>query len=76
MFAAMSAKVDAIYEDGLLRLAQPLALPNHAKVTVTVDLAGEPADAERAEWLAASEASLRKTWDNEADDVFNELRPQ
>jgi predicted DNA-binding antitoxin AbrB/MazE fold protein len=72
----MSAKVEAIYEDGMLRLTKPLALPNHAKVTVTVDFPGDAADAERAEWLAASEVALRNTWDNEADDIFNELRSQ
>jgi hypothetical protein len=33
-------------------------------------------DPEREDWLAVSKAALRKTWDNEADDVFNELRPQ
>jgi len=32
-------------------------------------------DDERAKWLAVSEVALRKTWDNEADDVFNELLP-
>jgi hypothetical protein len=26
------------------------------------------------DWLKLSKASLLKTWDNEADDVFNELR--
>ena len=72
----MSATVEATYEDGVLRLAQPLALPNHARVTVTVDLSKEPADGERAEWLEASEAALRKIWDNDADDVFNELLPR
>jgi len=72
----MSATVEATYEDGVLRLSQPLALPNHAQVTVTVDFSEEPADGERAAWLEASEAALQKTWDNEADDVFNELLPR
>ena len=30
-------------------------------------------DAERAAWLAQSERRLRAVWDNDADDVFNEL---
>lgn len=36
---------------------------------------GETADAdkERAEWLAASQAILQNTWDNAADEAFNEL---
>ena len=28
---------------------------------------------ERAAWLAQSERRLREVWDNEADDVYNEL---
>lgn len=67
----MSTTLEAIYEDGLLRLARPLALPSHSRVTVTVEMPEE--DTERRHWLAASEATLRKTWDNPADDVFNEL---
>jgi hypothetical protein len=30
-------------------------------------------DAERAEWLAQSERTLRKTWDNDADEIYNAL---
>ena len=76
MLVVMSAKVEAIYEDGLLRLAQPLPLRDHTKVTVTVDFPSETPDAERAGWLVASEAALSKTWDNQADDIFNELLPR
>jgi len=32
-----------------------------------------PHDTERAEWLALSERNLMQTWDNTADDIFNEL---
>jgi predicted DNA-binding antitoxin AbrB/MazE fold protein len=60
--------VDAIYEKGKLILEQPLPLPEHARVRVTVDL-----DLEHAAWLRLSEESLKKVWDNDADDVFNEL---
>ncbi|GDY20181.1 hypothetical protein LBMAG56_15260 [Verrucomicrobiota bacterium] len=70
----MSTTLEAIYEDGLLRLARPLPLPSHARVTVTVQTIED--DEERQHWLTASEAALRKTWDNPADDVFNELLPQ
>ena len=31
------------------------------------------ADLEREAWLKLSEESLRKVWDNDADDVFNDL---
>ena len=67
----MSTTLEAIYEDGLLRLAQPLPLPIHSRVMVTIETPEE--DAERQHWLTVSEAGLRKTWDNPADDVFNDL---
>jgi len=67
----MTTAIEAIYEDGVLRPLQPLALPEHAHVRVSVETL--PADAERAAWLAQSERRLRQVWDNDADDVFNEL---
>ena len=67
----MSTTLEAVYENGLLRLARPLPLAEHSRVTVTVQTAED--DAERLLWLKASEETLRKTWDNQADDVFNEL---
>lgn len=67
----MSTTLEAVYEGGLLRLTRPLPLPEHSRVTVTVQTPED--DAERLLWLQASEESLRKTWDNQADDVFNEL---
>ena len=60
--------VDAIYENGTLVLQQPLPLPEHAHVRVTVE-----SDLERAAWLTLSEESLKQVWDNDADDIFNEL---
>ena len=65
----MTTTVEAIYEQGVLKLAQPLTLPEHTHVKVTIHM-----DAERDAWLGASEDSLSKVWDNDADDVFNELR--
>jgi predicted DNA-binding antitoxin AbrB/MazE fold protein len=60
--------IDATYEDGKLVLQQPLPLPEHAHVRVIIDT-----DSERAAWLKLSEESLRKVWDNDADEVFNDL---
>ncbi len=60
--------VDAIYEDGKLVLQQPLPLPEHSHVRVTID-----SDLEREAWLKLSEESLKKVWDNDADDIFNDL---
>jgi predicted DNA-binding antitoxin AbrB/MazE fold protein len=68
----MTTAVEAIYEAGLLRPLQPLALPEHARVRVSVETL--PADdAERQAWLAQSERRLHDVWDNDADDVFNAL---
>lgn len=67
----MTAKLEAIYEAGQLRLLEPLALPEHTRVLVRVETPED--DAERRAWLAAGEHSLMKAWDNGADDVYNEL---
>jgi predicted DNA-binding antitoxin AbrB/MazE fold protein len=65
----MTTTVDAIYEHGKLVLPQPLSLPEKSHVRVTI----ESDDPERENWLKLSEASLLKTWGNDADDIFNEL---
>ena len=64
----MTTTVEAIYEHGKLLLSEPLSLPEKSRVRVTIE-----SDAEREVWLKLSEASLRQTWGNDADDVFNEL---
>ena len=70
----MTTTVEAIYENGVLKLPQKLPLPEQARVTVTICSENPDAtDEERAAWLALSEKSLMKTWDNTDDDVFNEL---
>jgi len=58
----------------MLKLSGPLPLREKAQVVVTIQtkpLSG--ADLERQAWLKASEETLTRTWDNSADDVFNEL---
>lgn len=40
----MSTVVDAVYENGTLKLAQPLPFPEGAQVRVTVTPADEPYD--------------------------------
>lgn len=69
----MTMTLEAIYEEGVLKLPTRLALPEKTRVTVTIQspIAGE--DAERGAWLKLSEDSLVSTWDNPEDDVFNEL---
>jgi predicted DNA-binding antitoxin AbrB/MazE fold protein len=64
----MTTTVEAIYESGKLLLTRPLLLPESSRVRVTIE-----SDPEREAWLRLSEDSLMKVWDNDADDVFNEL---
>jgi predicted DNA-binding antitoxin AbrB/MazE fold protein len=64
----MTTTVDAIYENGKLLLRKPLSLPEKSHVRVTIE-----SDPDREAWLKLSEESLQKVWDNDADDVFNEL---
>ena len=67
-FLIMTMTVEAIYEHGKLLLPKPLSLPEKSHVRVTIE-----SDTEREAWLKLSEETLMKTWDNDADDVFNEL---
>ena len=64
----MTTTVEAIYENGKLLLPKPLSLPEKSRVRVTIE-----SDSEREAWLKMSEESLSRVWDNDADDVFNEL---
>ena len=58
----MTTTVEAIYENGVLKLPQKLPLPEQAHVTVTIRSENPDAtDEERAAWLALSEKSLMKT---------------
>ena len=64
----MTTTVEAIYENGKIVLPRPLSLPDKSPVRVTIE-----SDPERQAWLKLSEESLTKVWDNDPDDVFNEL---
>lgn len=66
----MTKTVEAIYENGVLKLPAPLSLPDKTPVTVTIQT--HPADAERELWLRVSEENLMHAWEA-SDDVFNEL---
>jgi predicted DNA-binding antitoxin AbrB/MazE fold protein len=70
----MTTTVEAVYENGTLKLPGVLPLPEKAHVLVTIRTDTEPSlDSERVTWLKLSEETLRKTWDNPDDEVFNEL---
>ena len=65
----MTKTVEAIHENGMLKLPGPLPLPEKSHVTVTIESVD---DAERGAWLKVSEDKLAQSW-SDADDVFNEL---
>jgi len=70
----MTTTVEAIYENGTLKLPRLLPLQEKAKVFVTIQTKEACDEAtEREAWLKRSEETLTKAWDNPADDVFNEL---
>ncbi len=70
----MTTTVEAIYENGAVKLPGPLPLPDQTHVLVTIRTPpGAEGDLERAAWLELSEESLTKAWDNPDDDFFNEL---
>ena len=64
----MTTTVDAIYENGKLVLPRPLSLPESSHVRVTIET-----DVEREAWLKPFEESLKQVWNNDADNVFNQL---
>ena len=65
----MTKTLDAIYENGVLKLRAALPLPEKSHVTVTIQTTD---DEERETWLKVCEDKLAQAWDD-SDDVFNEL---
>ncbi|MBI2927977.1 MAG: DUF104 domain-containing protein [Verrucomicrobia bacterium] len=69
----MTTTLEAIYENGWLKLPSLLPLPEKSPVVVTIQTPAADDEAEHAAWLKLSEQALSKPWDNPEDDVFNEL---
>jgi predicted DNA-binding antitoxin AbrB/MazE fold protein len=61
--------MDAIYENGAIKLPGPLPLPEKSRVTVTIQTTP---DEERETWMKVCEDKLAQAW-VDSDDVFNEL---
>lgn len=55
----------ATVHDGQIQLSEHVALPEGAKLIVTVLL--------ESHWPKAIQSSLDKIWDNPQDDVYSEL---
>jgi predicted DNA-binding antitoxin AbrB/MazE fold protein len=68
----MTTTVEAIYENGTLKLPDRLPLPDKTPVIVTIRMDASE-DSEREAWLELSEETLTKAWSNPGDDIFNEL---
>jgi predicted DNA-binding antitoxin AbrB/MazE fold protein len=60
--------MEAIFEDGVLRPLEPLSLPEHQRLVVTIDTgvapAAKPYNDRKAEsaWLAAHREEYRGQW--------------
>ena len=68
----MIIAIQAVYEEGKLRLLEPLELAEHTVVQISLETGQD--DMERRAWLNQGQRSLMSVWDNEADDVYNDLR--
>ena len=53
----MTRQVDAIYDSGVLRLLEPLALPDQARVKVTVE--AQPAIESKEETVGVNDAQCK-----------------
>jgi predicted DNA-binding antitoxin AbrB/MazE fold protein len=51
--------IDAIYDNGVLRPLEPLALPDQSRVKLTVDAEQKTKESDK---LAKQKAALRKSW--------------
>lgn len=58
----------AIVHNGQVQFLEQVDLPEGAKILVTV-LQDDQTDF----WLAASQSSLKKIWDNSGDDIYEQL---
>ena len=70
----MTTTVEAVYEDGVLKLPDALPIPEKSKVTITIQTdVGSGEDFDRATWLKLGERTLKKAWAEPDDEIFNEL---
>ena len=67
----MPVAINAVYEEGKFRPLEPLMLAEHTVVRLSLETAAD--DTVRQEWLAQGERSLMRTWDNDADEIYNAL---
>lgn len=63
----MMNTVKAIVREGRIELLEPVEIPEGTEVLVTI------LSDETEFWLGASGSSLAAVWDNEEDDVYEQL---
>ena len=63
----MMNPVKAIFKEGRIELLEQVDIPEGAEVLVTI------LSDEAEFWLRASEPSLASVWENEEDDIYEQL---
>jgi len=63
----MMNTVKAIFKEGRIELLEQVDIPEGTEVLVTI------LSDEVEFWLRASESSLASVWDNEEDDIYEQL---
>jgi predicted DNA-binding antitoxin AbrB/MazE fold protein len=63
----MMNTVKAIFKEGRIELLEQIDIPEGTEVLVTI------LSDEAEFWLQASESSLASVWDNEEDDIYEQL---
>jgi predicted DNA-binding antitoxin AbrB/MazE fold protein len=63
----MMNTVKAIFKEGRIELLEQVDIPEGTEVLVTI------LSDEEEFWLRASEPSLASVWDNEEDDIYEQL---
>ena len=64
----MPKTVWATFSQGKVELSEPIAIPEGARILVTI-----LPDDESEFWLKASQTSLAAVWDNDEDDIYAQL---
>ena len=63
----MMNTVKAIFKEGRIELLEQVDIPEGTEILVTI------LSDEEEFWLRASESSLASAWDNEEDDIYEQL---
>ena len=76
----MAQTVEAVYENGVIRPARPLNLPEHTRLRVTITPLPERIISLRGLWKSAGELrdedleAARRLWDREVEEQLQTLK--